>query len=145
MMVSPLRFLKAWRFFTARALAVRGFVIHMRRAVFLLFIPLAYMEMPTLDYELFTPSGKRGWIATWYAHEDDESMSAINTPYSARLVDETRIFISTSAPKGITRRWTMRLEGELKPREHDCLFEFGLTVAGRARVHATIFMLLLSH
>ncbi|KIK31633.1 glycoside hydrolase family 3 protein [Suillus luteus UH-Slu-Lm8-n1] len=93
-----------------------------------------YMEMPTLDYELFTLSGERGWTGTWYAHQDDESMSALNTPYSTRLVDETRIFISTSAPKGITRRWTMRLEGELKPRERDCLFEFGLTVAGRAKL-----------
>lgn len=93
-----------------------------------------YMEMPILDYELFTPSGERGWTGTWYAHQDDESMTAINTPYSTRLVDETRIFISTSAPKGITRRWTMKLEGELKPRERDCLFEFGLTVSGRAKL-----------
>ncbi|OJA21227.1 hypothetical protein AZE42_07989 [Rhizopogon vesiculosus] len=93
-----------------------------------------YMEMPTLDYELFTPSGERGWTGSWYAHEDDESMTPLSTPYSTRLVDETRIFISTSAPKGITRRWTMKLEGELKPRERDCLFEFGLTVAGRAKL-----------
>jgi hypothetical protein len=49
-------------------------------------------------------------------------------------VDETRIFISTSAPNGITRRWTMKLEGQLKPRARDCTFEFGLTVSGRAKV-----------
>jgi beta-glucosidase len=102
------------------------------------------MEMPTLDYELFTLSGERGWTGTWYAHEDDESMTALTTPYSTRLVDETRVFISTSAPKGITRRWTMRLEGELKPRERDCIFEFGLTVAGRAKVrvhtHVAIYL-----
>ncbi|KAG2335841.1 hypothetical protein BDR05DRAFT_1006400 [Suillus weaverae] len=58
-----------------------------------------YMERPTLDYELFTPSGERGWTSTWYAHQDDESMTALNTPYSTRVVDETRIFISTSAPR----------------------------------------------
>ncbi|KAG2737074.1 hypothetical protein P692DRAFT_20813455 [Suillus brevipes Sb2] len=68
------------------------------------------METPTLDYELFTLSGERGWTSTWYAHQDDESVTVLNTPYSTRLVDETRIFISTSAPKGITRRWTMKLD-----------------------------------
>jgi hypothetical protein len=110
-----------------------------------MFIPLAYMEIPTLEYELFTLSGKRGWTGTWYVHENDESMTALNTPYSTRLVDKTRIFISISAPKGITRRWTMKLEGELKPRERNCLFELGLTVSGRAKVryhiHVAIFSL----
>lgn len=103
--------------------------------------------MPTLDYELFTSSGERGWTGSWYAHEDDESMTPLSTPYSTRLVDETRIFISTSAPKGITRRWTMKLEGELKPRERDCLFEFGLTVAGRAKVryHVHAAVILINH
>ncbi|KAG2738689.1 hypothetical protein P692DRAFT_20454030 [Suillus brevipes Sb2] len=37
-------------------------------------------------------------------------MTTLNTPYSTRLVDETRISINISAPKGITRRWTMRLD-----------------------------------
>ncbi|KAF8552820.1 glycoside hydrolase family 3 protein [Imleria badia] len=93
-----------------------------------------YMEMPTLDFELTTPSGERGWVGTWYAHECDESMTALKTPYQTRVVDETRIFISTSAPKGITRRWTMKLEGQLKPRTRNCTFEFGLTVSGRAKL-----------
>jgi beta-glucosidase len=94
----------------------------------------AYMEMPTLDFELTTPSGERGWIGTWYAHESDESMTPVRTPMETRLVDKTRIFISTSAPNGITRRWTMKLEGQLKPRARDCTFEFGLTASGRAKV-----------
>jgi hypothetical protein len=92
------------------------------------------MEMPTLDFELTTPSGERGWIGTWYAHESDESMVSLRTPFESRPVDETRIFISTSAPNGITRRWTMKLEGQLKPRARDCTFEFGLTASGRAKV-----------
>jgi beta-glucosidase len=41
---------------------------------------------------------------------------------------------STSYPDNITYRWTMKLEGRLKPREKDTLFEFGLIVAGRAKV-----------
>lgn len=92
------------------------------------------MKTPTLDFELTTPSGERGWIGTWYAHESDESMVALTTPYESRIVDETQLFIGTSTPKGITYRWTMKLEGQLKPRVRDCTFEFGLTVSGRAKV-----------
>lgn len=94
----------------------------------------AYMTMPSLDYELFSEDGERGWIGTWYTHENDESMKAAHKAFASRLVDETRIFVSTSAPEGITRRWTLKLEGYLKPRPNDVLFEFGLTVAGRAKV-----------
>ncbi|KAH7905370.1 glycoside hydrolase family 3 protein [Hygrophoropsis aurantiaca] len=94
-----------------------------------------YMEMPSLDFEMLTSTGERGWIGSWYAHEDDESMATVSQPMERRLIDETRIFISTSSPKGITRRWTMKLEGQLKPRAHDCTFEFGLTVAGRAKLY----------
>ncbi|KAH7903362.1 glycosyl hydrolase family 3 C-terminal domain-containing protein, partial [Hygrophoropsis aurantiaca] len=94
-----------------------------------------YMEMPSLDFEMLTPTGERGWISSWYAHEDDESMAAVSQPMATRLIDETRMILSMSAPKGITRRWTMKFEGQLKPRAHDCTFEFGLTVAGRAKLY----------
>ncbi|EIW85859.1 glycoside hydrolase family 3 protein [Coniophora puteana RWD-64-598 SS2] len=94
-----------------------------------------YMEKPTLDYEMLTEDGKPGWTAEWFAHENDESMTAVAQPMETRYVDETRIFISTSYPNGITFRWTQRLTGYLKPRERDCDFEFGLSVAGRAKLY----------
>ncbi|KAJ7581226.1 beta-glucosidase [Mycena floridula] len=94
----------------------------------------AYMTMPSLDYELFTSTGEQGWIGSWYSHEEDESMTPLPKPISTGLVDETRIFVSTSAPTGITRIWTLKLEGYLKPRPYDAKFEFGLTVAGRAKL-----------
>lgn len=90
--------------------------------------------MPSLDYDIFTPSGERGWIASWHAHLNDESMVAKEEVYEEMLLDETRIFISVDKPNGITERWTVKLRGQLKPREKDGLFEFGLTVAGRAKV-----------
>ncbi|KAF9235615.1 glycoside hydrolase family 3 protein [Melanogaster broomeanus] len=93
-----------------------------------------YMEMPMLDFELTTPTGERGWIGSWYAHESDESMTPVSTTMETQRIDETRIIIVTSAPNGITRRWTMMLEGQLKPRDHDCTFEFGLSVCGRAKL-----------
>lgn len=94
----------------------------------------AFKALPSLDYELFTVTGERGWVGTWYSHVDDESMTPVENPIATSIIDETRVFISTSSPKGITRRWTLRLRGQLKPRPYDCQFEFGLTAAGRAKV-----------
>ncbi|KAI6125064.1 glycoside hydrolase family 3 protein [Pisolithus croceorrhizus] len=93
-----------------------------------------YMDMPTLDFDLTTPNGERGWIGSWYRHENDDSMTLAPTPIETRLIDETRVFINTSIPEGITRQWSLKLEGLLKPRSRDCIFEFGLTVAGRAKL-----------
>lgn len=95
--------------------------------------------MPSLDFDLFTESGERGWIGTWHKHEHDESMTPVDAPFVTRLIDETRIFVSLSAPQGITRRWTLRLRGQLLPRPYDTDFEFGLSVAGRAKVLPTCF------
>lgn len=92
------------------------------------------MTLPSLDYELLTEAGERGWIGTWHSHSNDDSMAVLDEPIATRVIDETRIFISTSTPKNITRRWTMKLRGYLKPRPYDCNFEFGLTVSGRAKV-----------
>ena len=91
------------------------------------------MNLPTLEYDLFTADGKRGWIGTWHSHLGDDSMTPIEEPIADRFIDETRIFISTSTPKGITKRWTLKLRGYLK-KDYDCKFEFGLTAAGRAKV-----------
>ncbi|KIM49903.1 glycoside hydrolase family 3 protein [Hebeloma cylindrosporum] len=95
----------------------------------------AYKTMPSLDYEMFTTTGERGWIGSWHKHTNDDSFTPVDEVLEERLIDETRIFISTSIPEGITKRWTMKLRGQLKPRERDCTFEFGLTVAGRAKLY----------
>ena len=94
--------------------------------------------MPTLDYELFTEDGRRGWIISWHSHVDDNSMKPLDDPLEEYLINETKGFLSTSTPKNITRRWTVRLRGHLKPRPYDVDFEFGLTVAGRAKVRLHI-------
>jgi beta-glucosidase len=61
-------------------------------------------------------------------------MVVVEEPVHARVIDETRIFLDHSSPQVDTRRWTLRLRGQLVPREKDITFEFGLTVAGRAKV-----------
>jgi len=78
--------------------------------------------------------GKRGWTAEWYPHESDDSVKPLDTPIATQFLDETRLFVNTSHPEGITRKWTMKLRGFLKPKPYNIDFEFGLIVAGRAKV-----------
>lgn len=128
--------MKTLRSHIAKAPKVRfRFSLHL--ATFLTELHAAYKTIPLLDYELFTETGERGWIGTWHNHLDNDSLVPIDEPIETRLVDETRIFISTSTPKNITRKWTLRLRGQLKPRPYDIDFEFGLTAAGRAKVIST--------
>jgi len=94
----------------------------------------ATMLTPSLDYDMFTKDGRRGWVGEWYAHENDESMTPVGAPIKEQYIDETRMFFSTSYPAELTKRWTLKVKGQLKPREKDYLFEFGLTSAGRAKL-----------
>lgn len=103
-----------------------------------LFFSVAYKTMPLLDYDLFTESGERGWIGNWHKHVADDSLIPLDEVLETRLIDETRVFFSTSVPEGITKIWTMKLRGYLKPRPYDCTFEFGLMVAGRAKVYTSL-------
>lgn len=95
----------------------------------------ATMTLPSLDYDLFTADGKRGWIGSWHNHVDDDSMEPVDEVLKEQLIDETKFFIATSTPPNITRRWTLRLRGQLKPRPYDVDFEFGLSVAGQAKLY----------
>ncbi|KAI0761860.1 beta-glucosidase [Irpex lacteus] len=94
----------------------------------------AFKTLPTLEYDLFTDDGRRGWIGEWFAHENDDSMVPVEKPVKVQFIDETRLFISTSYPENITKKWSLRLKGNLKPREKDTLFEFSLQSAGRAKL-----------
>lgn len=101
---------------------------------------IASKTAPSLDYDMLTADGRRGWIGSWYTHVSDDSFEVADL-VREQYIDETRLFISTSYPKGITKRWTLKLRGQLKPREADCTFEFGLTVAGRGKVRFALHVL----
>lgn len=49
--------------------------------------------MPTLDYDIFTEDGRRGWIGEFFAHESDDSMTPVSQPLRTQFIDETKIFI----------------------------------------------------
>lgn len=50
------------------------------------------MLTPSLDYDIFTQDGRRGWIGEWYTHENDESMKPIGGPIKEQYINETRMF-----------------------------------------------------
>lgn len=75
-------------------------------------------------------------MGSWYSNGPD-GLTAIGEPLKVHVIDETNIFVSVSQPKGITERWTLKLQGKFKPRPVDTKYEFGLTVAGRAKVLST--------
>ena len=96
---------------------------------------VAFKTTPSLDLDIVTLTGQRGWLGTWHRHESDDSMTVVEEPVQTRVIDETRILLDLSGLKyDITRKWTLRLRGQLVPREKDMIFEFGLIVAGRAKV-----------
>lgn len=94
----------------------------------------AYLKMPSLDYDMLTESGERGWTGTWFAHTENESMMPQEKSFLTQHVTETSCFFSLSVPKGLTRCYTLKLQGVLKPRPYDCTFKFGLISAGRAKL-----------
>jgi beta-glucosidase len=96
---------------------------------------LAYKSLPTLEHEIFTSSGERGWVGSWHSHVDGDGLIPHDEVLKTQLIDVTRMFIDLSTPQGITKHWTLNLRGYLKPRPYDCTFEFGLAVGGRAKVH----------
>ena len=97
-----------------------------------------YKSLPSLELEIFTPSGERGWIGHWHCNVND-SLTPHDEVLETKLIDETRMFIGISAPQGITRRWTLKLRRYLEPRPYDCTFEFELIVAGRAKVYNYLY------
>ena len=72
---------------------------------------LAYLKMPSLDYDMQTDSGERGWTGTWFQHTEEESMTAKDTPLLKQHITETSCFFSLSVPKGLTRIYSLKLEG----------------------------------
>jgi beta-glucosidase len=66
-------------------------------------------------------------------------MVVVEDPVRTRVINETNIILDLSGPGvEITRIWTLRLRGLLLPRKKDVVFEFGLIVAGRAKVFALL-------
>ena len=101
-----------------------------------------HKSLPTLERDIVTASGERGWIGSWHSHVNDDSLIPCEEVFVTQLIDETRMFIEASAPPGITKHWTLKLRGYLKPRPYDCTLGFGLAVGGRAKVNKYLYYII---
>ncbi|KZV82289.1 glycoside hydrolase family 3 protein [Exidia glandulosa HHB12029] len=95
----------------------------------------SFKSLPSLDFELTTPSGERGWRLSWHNHSARDPMTPIPEAVREMDVDETYASLSDAKTDGLTERWSIRFRGFLVPRPVDCEFEFGLTVAGRGKLY----------
>jgi beta-glucosidase len=104
-----------------------------------------YKLMPVLDQDILHGQNEHGWIGKWYTFDDEkdnldpydkEKLELLDqrTPIQTDVINESYMFIQTTVPKGITRKWTLKVQGYLAPQTYDRKFEFGLVVAGRGQV-----------
>ena len=95
----------------------------------------SFRNMPSLDYDLTTESGERGWTVSWYSHTEEDPMKPLPDPVRTVTCTETYALLADAKTPGLTERWTIKMRGFLVPRDRDTEFEFGLTVAGRAKLY----------
>ncbi|EJD06139.1 beta-glucosidase [Fomitiporia mediterranea MF3/22] len=93
-----------------------------------------FKALPSLDNDLVTEKGEKCWVGEWYSNGPD-GLTAQGDPVLTQVIDETNAFISVDKPKGLASHFTLHLRGKMKPRKKDTKFEFGLTVAGRAKLY----------
>ncbi|PPQ81597.1 hypothetical protein CVT26_013572 [Gymnopilus dilepis] len=86
--------------------------------------------LPTLESNLRTPRGDAGWLCTFFAHDEH---GEISYPVQQFILNDTRVKLNDFLPQGLTPTWSIKLEGKLT-LDKTCRFEFGLTVAGRAKL-----------
>ncbi|KAH9483793.1 putative beta-glucosidase I [Psilocybe cubensis] len=90
----------------------------------------AHKYLPTLEANLKTPRGEPGWLCTFFSHDEN---GEIANPVQQFTLNDTRVKLNDFLPKGLTPTWSIKLEGKLTI-DKTCLFELGLTVAGRAKL-----------
>ncbi len=81
---------------------------------------------------LKTPSGEPGWSCAFY--KNDEDGNPVGDAVKEYVLQDTRVKLNDFLPEGLGDTWTIKLRGLLtmdKTGEYD----FGLTVAGRAKFY----------
>jgi beta-glucosidase len=86
--------------------------------------------LPTLEEYFTTPNGEPGWLCKFYAHDENGNPTIL---VDQIVLEDTRVKLNDFLPKGLTEEWTLHCTGLFNPF-YSGEFEFGLTVAGRAKL-----------
>ena len=91
----------------------------------------AFKYRPTLENQLKTASGERGWTCSFFKH--DAQGNPTGDAVAEYVLTDTRIRLNDFLPAGLTPTWTIKLKG-LLTMEKTATYELGLTVAGRGKL-----------
>ncbi|KDQ17192.1 glycoside hydrolase family 3 protein [Botryobasidium botryosum FD-172 SS1] len=91
----------------------------------------AHKSLPALDDKMTTESGQPGWDCTF--HNQDTEGNVADKVIAHYVLKSTDAVFCDSLPADITPNWTVRFKGILKV-DRTAPFEFGLTVAGQAKL-----------
>jgi beta-glucosidase len=89
--------------------------------------------LPTLEGLLTAPSGAPGWTCQFFKHKDGTEIPQ-EKPLASVDIFDTRIKLTDFLPTGLGPTWSLELLGTMLP-DTTGPFEFGLIVAGRARLY----------
>ncbi|KAG8805842.1 hypothetical protein FRC19_007640 [Serendipita sp. 401] len=90
----------------------------------------AHRYLPTLENSFKTASGEPGWLIEFFAHDSKGDPTIL---VDKIVLDDTRVKLNDFLPEGLTEEWSLKCTGLFTP-ESSGPFEFGLTVAGRAKM-----------
>ncbi|KAG8835364.1 hypothetical protein FRC17_003847 [Serendipita sp. 399] len=90
----------------------------------------AHRYLPTLENSFKTASGEPGWLIEFFAHDSKGNPTIL---VETTTLHDTRVKLNDFLPKGLTEEWSLKCTGFFTP-ESTGPFEFGLTVAGRAKM-----------
>ncbi|KAG8855732.1 hypothetical protein FRB91_001846 [Serendipita sp. 411] len=90
----------------------------------------AHRYLPTLENSFKTASGEPGWLIEFFAHDSKGDPTIL---VDTIVLDDTRVKLNDFLPEGLTEEWSLKCTGLFTP-ESSGPFEFGLTVAGRAKM-----------
>lgn len=91
----------------------------------------SHRYLPTLENSMTTKSGEPGWLVEFFANTAPEVPA--NEPVASIALHDTRVKLNDFLPKGLTDEWSLKCTGMFTPTNGGP-FEFGLTVAGRAKM-----------
>jgi beta-glucosidase len=93
----------------------------------------AHKFLPTIESLLTTPNGEPGWSCAFHAHKEGTE-EPVAEPVGTFVLTDTRVKLNDFLPAGLGPTWSLELRGSMKPPTTGP-YEFGIAVAGRARLY----------
>ncbi|EJU05621.1 putative beta-glucosidase from glycoside hydrolase family GH3 [Dacryopinax primogenitus] len=91
----------------------------------------AHRFLPTVEDKLTSPSGTPGWRCTFFNYDNHGKPTIELANYT---IQDTRVRLNDFLPNELKETWFIKLEGTFTA-DKTCAFEFGVAVAGAAKLY----------